>query len=70
MQIVPRHLMVRYRILIPFIEVRILAGHPLFILAQQKWYDSIAKLERAGKLGFFLIDPTATNKHFLSLDRL
>jgi hypothetical protein len=24
----PRHLMVRYRILIPFIEVRVLAGHP------------------------------------------
>jgi hypothetical protein len=28
--LVPRHLMVRYRILIPFIEVRVLAGHPDF----------------------------------------
>jgi hypothetical protein len=48
--------MVRYRILIPFIEVRVLAGHPYIILAQQKWYDSTAKLEPSEKLDFFVID--------------
>jgi hypothetical protein len=42
----PCRLMVRQRTLTPFIEVRILAGHPVCIQPQQNWDDSGAKPEK------------------------